>query len=176
MRTSSRYSDTRRRHFIDLLNDTDQYWIETMGDRLFHDLNYYDLFTRMWLRLNNGLDSHNNHNSPSRRANSAESGVTQANATALRKSELYQLMPNVSQRTAVKYVQIAIDHGLLIESIDPGDLRSRRVTMSPDLKRKIELFLDYSISVFDSLRPTRELANPPSKGTKPRDGEVAHNA
>jgi hypothetical protein len=170
MKTCSRYSDTRRRHFIDLLNDTDQYWVEIMGDRLFHDLNYYDLFTRMWLRLNNGLDS---HNSPSGPGNASGANVS---AEALRKSELYQLMPNVSQRTAVKYIQIAIDHGLLIEWVDPGDLRSRRVAMSADLKRKIELFLDYSISVFDSLRPRRELANPPSKGTKPRDGEVAHNA
>jgi len=132
MNTPCRYPDTRRRDFIDLINDTDQYWVEVMGDRLFHDLNYYDLFTRMWLRLNNDRDS--------------PGGTVEA----FRKSELYQLMPNVSQRTAIKYIQIAIDQGLLIERMDPGDLRSRRVTMSADLKRRIELFLDYSISVFET--------------------------
>jgi hypothetical protein len=138
MNTSCRYSDTRRREFIDLLNDTDQYWVEVMGDRLFHDLNYYDLFTRMWLRSNkarNGLNSHNGSGRP---------------METFGKSELYQLMPNVSQRTAIKYIQIAIDNGLLVEQADPGDLRSRRITMSADLKRKIELFLDYSISVFEA--------------------------
>jgi hypothetical protein len=115
----------RRRQFIQLLNSTDQYWMDVLEDKLFHDLNYYDLFTQMWLRLN------------------GTPGDT------FYKSELYQLMPNISQRTAIKYIQVAIDHGLLIEHIGPDDLRSKRITMSAGLKRKIELFLDYSISVFE---------------------------
>jgi hypothetical protein len=127
MNKPEKQADARRRKFIQLLNNTDQYWIDVLGNQLFHDLNYYDLFTQMWLRLNGG------------------------NCDTFHKSELYQLMPNISQRTAVKYIQIAIDHGLLIEHIDPEDLRSRRVTMSADLKQKIELFLDYSISVFEAL-------------------------
>ena len=95
--------------------------MDVLGDKLFHDLNYYDLFTQMWLKHDH----------------------------IFHKSELHQLMPNISQRTAVKYVQIAIDHGLLIEHTDPEDLRSKLITMSAGLKRKIELFLDYSISVFE---------------------------
>ena len=114
-------TNARRRQVIQLLNSTDQYWMDALGDKLFHDLNYYDLFTQMWLRFDD----------------------------TFHKSELYQLMPNVSQRTAIKYVQIAIDHGLLVEHINPDDLRSRRITMSADLVQKIELFLDYSISVFE---------------------------
>ena len=76
-------------------------------------------------------------------------------------------MPNVSQRTAIKYIQIAIDQGLLIERMDPGDLRSRRVTMSADLKRRIELFLDYSISVFE----TFPLASRVLSGTSQAEAE-----
>lgn len=121
----------RRRQFVQLINRTDQYWMDVLGEKLFHDLNYYDLFTQMWL----------NHNH------------------TFHKSELHQLMPNVSQRTAVKYVQIAIDHGLLIEHTDPEDLRSKRITMSAGLKRKIELFLDYSISVFETY-PSRDPDQP----------------
>ena len=83
MNTPCRHPDTRRCDFISLLNDTDQYWVEVMGDRLFHDLNYYDLFTQMWLRLNNRRDT--------------PSGAGEA----FRKSELYQFMPNISQRTTV---------------------------------------------------------------------------
>jgi hypothetical protein len=149
MNSPCRYPDTRRRDFIDLLNDTDQYWVEVMGDRLFHDLNYYDLFTRMWLRLNNS------------------SGTT---VEAFRKSELYQLMPNISQRTAVKYIQMAIDQGLLIEQADPGDLRSRKITMSADLQRKIESFLDYSISVFDTFSPATSQME-----IEPRTDGAAHD-
>lgn len=124
------YSNERRRHFIRLLTSTDRYWVEVMGDSLFHDLNYYDLFTQMWLTSKN------------------------ASRGSFRKSDLYRLMPNISQRTAIKYIQIAIDHGLLIEHTDAEDLRSRRVAMSPGLKRKIELFLDYSIAIFEALAPS----------------------
>ncbi len=120
-----KYGNLRRRQFIQLINRTDQYWMEILGNKLFHDLNYYDLFTQMWLQHDG----------------------------TFHKSELYRLMPNISQRTAVKYVQIAIDHGFLIEHSDPQDLRSKRITMSAELKRKIELFLDYAISVFETFPP-----------------------
>jgi hypothetical protein len=120
----SRQSNTKRRQFVQMINRTDQYWMDILGDKLFHDLNYYDLFTQMWLK----------------------------HEQTFHKSEQHQLMPNISQRTAVKYVQIAIDHGLLIEHADPEDLRSKLITMSAGLKRKIELFLDYSISVFENCR------------------------
>src|SRR5687768_10354650 len=120
-----RQPDEERCRFIRQLTSVDQYWVEVLGDSLFHDMNYYDLFTGMWLRHNSAPDS----------------------TFRFRKSELYQLMPHISQRTAVKYVQISIDHGLLIEETDPGDLRSRRITVSPDLQRRIELFLDYAIAV-----------------------------
>ncbi|WP_232298015.1 MarR family transcriptional regulator [Nitrosospira sp. NpAV] len=125
MSKPDRPANARRREFIQLLNNTDQYWMDVLGDKLFHDLNYYDLFTQMWLQLD---------------------GTTR---DTFYKSELHQLMPNISQRTAIKYIQIAIDHGLLIEHIDPEDLRSKQITMSAGLKQKIELFLDYSISVFE---------------------------
>jgi hypothetical protein len=162
MNTPCRYSDTRRRQFIGLLSDTDQYWVEVMGDRLFHDLNYYDLFTRMWLRSNEA------RNGPS-----GSSGPIET----FRKSELYQLMPNVSQRTAIKYIQIAIDNGLLIERMNSGDLRSRQITMSADLTQRIELFLDYSISVFEKFPPPASVlpGNSPTK-TEASGSGAAHEA
>jgi hypothetical protein len=126
-----RKSNARRRQFVQLLTDLDQYWIEVLGNKLFHDLNYYDLFTQMWLKIDSSEDD------------------------TFRKSELYKLMPHISQRTAIKYIQTAIDHGLLIERTDPQDQRSRQITMSADLKRKIEFFLDHSISILQetSWRP-----------------------
>ena len=123
-----RQPDETRCRFIRQLTSVDEYWVEVLGDSLFHDMNYYDLFTGMWLR----------HNS--------EPG----GAFRFRKSELHRFMPHVSQRTAVKYVQTAIDRGLLVEETDSADLRSKRITMSPDLQRRIELFLDYAISIFET--------------------------
>jgi DNA-binding MarR family transcriptional regulator len=66
-----------------------------------------------------------------------------------RKTDLYQFMPKVSQRTAAKYIQIAIDRGLLLERPDTEDRRSKRITIADDLKIRIERFLDYSIDVFN---------------------------
>lgn len=129
MANPSRQRDVQRRQFIRLLTSVDQYWVDVLGDKLFHDMNYYDLFTQMWLRLND------------------------VPSTTFRKSELHRLMPHISQRTAVKYVQISIDHGLLIEETDPVDRRSRRITMSADLRRRIELFIDHSISIFQAPLP-----------------------
>lgn len=121
MNKSQEQTHTKRCQFIQFLANIDDYWVEVLGDKRFHDLNYYDLFTQMWLKINTGSNDQ------------------------FRKSDLYIFMPNVSQRTAIKYIQVAIDHGLLIEHTDPEDLRSRQITMSDDLKRKIEKFLDHAI-------------------------------
>ena len=101
-----RQSNARRHQFVQLLTDLDQYWIEVLGNKLFHDLNYYDLFTQMWLKINSSEND------------------------TFRKSELYKLMPHISQRTAIKYIQTAIDHGLLIERMAPHDRRCQIARLS----------------------------------------------
>ena len=40
-----RHSNMERRQFVQLINLTDHYWMDVLGDELFHYLNYYDLFT-----------------------------------------------------------------------------------------------------------------------------------
>ncbi|MCP1674991.1 hypothetical protein J2T57_002129 [Natronocella acetinitrilica] len=115
-----RSTDQRRKAFVMALTDMDRYWGELFGDEVYYDLNYSDLFTRMWLEREREF----------------------------RKTQLYDLMPKVSHRTAVKYVQRAIDEGLLVERVDPDDLRSKRVSMSAALVSRIEEFLDYSLEVF----------------------------
>lgn len=130
MNTSQEQTHEKRCQFIQFLANIDEYWVEVLGDKRFHDLNYYDLFTQMWLKLNTGAHGQ------------------------FRKSDLYMFMPNVSQRTAIKYIQVAINHGLLIEHTDPEDLRSKQITMSDDLKRKIEKFLDHAILMLAELPST----------------------
>lgn len=115
------YSDRRRRAFVIALQASDACWGEVFGDDIFYDLNYSDLFTNMWL----------------------------ARERAFKKTELYAFMPKVSHRTAVKYVQLAVERGLLQEAPDPHDGRLKRITMSPDLERRIEEFLDYSLHTFE---------------------------
>lgn len=115
------YSDRRRRAFVVALQESDACWGEVFGDDIFYDLNYSDLFTRMWLE----------------------------GERRFKKTELYAFMPKVSHRTAVKYVQLAVERGLLREAADPRDRRLKRITMSADLRGRIEQFLDYSLHTFE---------------------------
>ena len=115
------WSDRRRTAFVSALTEMDRYWGEILGDEAFYDLNYSDLFTRMWLRRDHWF----------------------------RKTDLYPLMPKVSHRTAVKYIQKAIDSGLLLEKQDPDDMRCKRIAMSEDLIRRIEQFMDHALSTFE---------------------------
>ena len=104
-----KYADRRRRAFVIALQESDAHWGALFGDEVFYDLNYSDLFTRMWL----------------------------ARDRAFTKTELYRFMPKVSHRTAVKYVQTAIEKGLLDETVDDQVRRRRRITMSPQLLKVI---------------------------------------
>ncbi len=119
-----KYADRRRRAFVVALQESDAHWGALFGDDVFYDLNYSDLFTRMWL----------------------------ARDRAFTKTELYRFMPKVSHRTAVKYVQTAIEKGLLDETVDDQDRRRRRITMSPQLLKVIEAFLDASLQTFEKRR------------------------
>ena len=119
-----KYADRRRRAFVIALQESDAHWGALFGDEVFYDLNYSDLFTRMWLDRDR----------------------------AFTKTELYRFMPKVSHRTAVKYVQTAIEKGLLDETVDDQDRRRRRITMSPQLLKVIEDFLDASLQTFEKRR------------------------
>ena len=119
-----KYADRRRRAFVIALQESDAHWGALFGDEVFYDLNYSDLFTRMWL----------------------------ARDRAFTKTELYRFMPKVSHRTAVKYVQTAIEKGLLDETVDDQDRRRRRITMSPQLLKVIEDFLDASLQTCEKRR------------------------
>jgi DNA-binding MarR family transcriptional regulator len=49
-------------------------------------------------------------------------------------------------------VQTAIEKGLLDETVDDQDRRRRRITMSPQLLKVIEDFLDASLQTFEKRR------------------------
>jgi len=117
-----RHSTARRTSFVLALHEIDRFWGQVLQEEAYYDLNYSDLFTRMWL----------------------------ARDKALKKTHLYTFMPRVSHRTAVKYVQRAIASGLLTEKPDPGDSRSKRVALSEELSRNIEAYIDHALTTFEA--------------------------
>ena len=114
-------ANTQRIQAAQAIFAIDSFWAETFADTALSDLNYCDLFTQMWL---------------------ARNGPAQP------KTELYNLMPNISRRTAVKYVQKAIDDEILIEHECETDKRIRLVTLSDRAVDKVERFLDHTCASF----------------------------
>lgn len=115
-----RYNVGSRTEAAVAIFDIDSFWAQSFADTNLNDLNYCDLFTQMWLKRD----------------------------ARLAKTELYELMPNISRRTAVKYVQKAIDQGLLEECECEQDRRVRLVSMSSDCLRRVDRFLDFTCQRF----------------------------
>ena len=95
-RMSRKYSNTQRALASRAILDMDAFWAQTFAASGTGDLNYCDLFTHLWLLRDQPPQP---------------------------KTELYPLMPNISRRTAVKYVQHAIEHGMLNEEPCATDRR-----------------------------------------------------
>ena len=112
----SRISTKQRSSIAQAILDIDVHWAKTFQAAGLSHLDYCDLFVHMWLRRKQPL----------------------------RKTDLYPLMPNVSPRTAVKYVQRAIDSGFILEFPDKCDRRARMVNMSDKVLADVERFLDYT--------------------------------
>jgi hypothetical protein len=118
-----RYSVGSRTEAAVAIFDIDSFWADIFSDTQLNDLNYCDLFTQMWLRRD----------------------------ALLPKSELTELMPNISRRTAVKYVQRAIEQGMLTEQECDHDRRIRLVSLSADCAGRVEQFLDFTCQRFGSV-------------------------
>ncbi|RKP54844.1 MarR family transcriptional regulator [Pararobbsia silviterrae] len=95
--------------------DMDLQWSASFEDLGLHDLNYSDLFCRMWID----------------------------DQASFPKTALYEFMPGVSRRTAVRYVQALIDAGHLFEASAEHDRRVKFVSLAPDIAHRLEGFLGY---------------------------------
>jgi len=116
-----RFDQANRVEAARAIFDIDSFWAQAFADTNLNDLNYCDLFTQMWLM-------HQQDGLP--------------------KTELYELMPNISRRTAVKYLQRAIEEGMLEETESPRDRRVRLVSLSRRCIEKVQRFLDYTCERF----------------------------
>ncbi|MFM0337092.1 MarR family transcriptional regulator [Paraburkholderia fungorum] len=103
--------------------DMDWQWSAHFADLGLNDLNYSDLFCRMWM----DDESH------------------------FAKTALYEFMPGVSRRTAVRYVQHLIDSGWLLETASDQDRRIKQVSLAVSIEERLEQFLAYVHQRFAAL-------------------------
>ncbi|GAB2886514.1 hypothetical protein GCM10027093_21990 [Paraburkholderia jirisanensis] len=103
--------------------DMDHQWSAQFGELGLNDLNYSDLFCQMW-------------------ANRGDQFA---------KTALYDFMPGVSRRTAVRYVQQLIDAGWLIETSAAHDRRIKHVQLALAIEERLEQFLAFVHQRFAAL-------------------------
>lgn len=103
--------------------DMDWQWSAHFGDLGLNDLNYSDLFCRMWVDKE----------------------------AYFAKTALYDFMPGVSRRTAVRYVQELIDAGWLLETNSEQDRRIKQISLAASIEDRLEQFLAYVLQRFAAL-------------------------
>jgi hypothetical protein len=64
----------------------------------------------------------------------------------VRKTDALGTMKGVrSPHTAGKYVEAAIEHGLIVQSDNPSDARSKLLTLSPEMQSRLDAFFDRAL-------------------------------
>lgn len=115
---SSSYTDGERREYLTMSDRLGRRWIEIFaGNTEFYSAVYWDLLSGLW-------------RSPG----------------PVRKTDALRMMTAVrSTHTAGKYVETALRHGLIVETENPEDARSRLIALSPAMHKRLDGFFDAAI-------------------------------
>jgi hypothetical protein len=119
MSVELKYNSTQRKEYLNTMDRVAVHWLEVFhGNDLFYDAQYWDLFTKIWR---------------------SDKPVT--------KTEALDCMTGIkSAHTAGKYLATAIREGLLVDEPNPEDRRSRFISLSPEMKERLDVFFDRAIS------------------------------
>ncbi len=115
---AGRYNSDQRMEYLNMTNRIGQRWVDVFeGDVEFYSAAYWDLFTGVW----------------------------QA-AGPVRKTDALKFMTAVkSAHTAGKYVDAAVAHGVLVETENPEDARSRLLDLSPAMRIRLDDFFESAV-------------------------------
>ena len=113
-----RYSARQRLQYLAMTDRLGRAWLTVFaGNTDFYSAAYWDLLTALWRR-----------------------------AEPLRKTDALKAMTAIkSAHTAGKYLQEALDQGLIVEAENPEDARSKLVELSPDMRRRLDRFFDGAV-------------------------------
>lgn len=125
------YSPQQRRQYLDLLDRIGAAWIGVFdGDTEFYSSAYWDLLTEIWRQ-----------------------------DAPVRKTDALRFMKAIkSAHTAGKYVDGAVRVGILVETDNPEDARSRLLSLSPGMRARLDAFFDTALGEIQST--AREIGAP----------------
>lgn len=132
-----KYNTDQHAEYLLMTERIGLHWLEVFrGDTEFYSAAYWDLLTGLW-------------RCPG----------------PVRKTEVLGFMKAIrSPHTAGKYVEAAIRRGFAVETDNPEDARSKLVVLAPDMRARLDAFLDHAIT---ELRASSR--NVDEKGPSPRD-------
>jgi hypothetical protein len=112
------YTDNQRRVYLEFTDRIGRGWVEVFeGDTDFYDAAFWDLFTHLW-----------------------------RNPKPVRKTDAGRAITGVkSPLTAAKYIDTALNRGMIIEKENPEDARSKLLALSPPMRAQMDAFFDDAV-------------------------------
>ncbi len=112
------YNAAQRRLYLEMIDRIGANWMEVFrGDTEFYSTAYWDLLKEIW-------------RAPG----------------PVRKTDALRFMSAIrSAHTAGKYVEGAIRRGILVEVDNPRDARSKLLSLSPEMRQRIDGFFDAAV-------------------------------
>lgn len=113
-----RYNAEQRLEYLAMIDRVGQAWLSVFaGNTEFYSANYWDLLTGLWRQPD-----------------------------PLRKTDALKTMTAIkSAHTAGKYLQDALAHGLIRETENPEDARSKLVELAPETRQRLDGFFDNAV-------------------------------
>ena len=113
-----KYNNAQHKQYLEMIDGIGHRWVEVFeGNSQFYSAAYWDLLTGIW------------------RADGA-----------VRKTDALRYMTAIkSAHTASKYVEHSIKEGILIESDNPDDARSKLLVLSEDMRGRLNSFFDSAV-------------------------------
>ena len=114
------FTPEERQLYLTMIDQVGTAWIDVFeGDTEFYSAAYWDLLTEIW-------------RSPG----------------PVRKTDALKFMKAIkSAHTAGKYIDEAVRVGLIVENDNPRDARSKLLTLSPEMRGRLDRFFDRALAL-----------------------------
>ncbi len=119
MPNGMKYNAAQHRQYLDMMEGIGGCWLDVFdGNEAFYSAQYWDLFKTIW-----------------------------RSARPVTKTEALNCMTGIkSAHTAGRYLQTALEEGLLVEEDNPADRRSRFIHLSAAMEARLDKFFDRAVS------------------------------
>jgi hypothetical protein len=113
-----KYTVGQRKEYLNMIDNVGQNWLDVfLGDPEFYSSAYWDLLTRIW-----------------------------KSDRPVRKTDALKFMIAIkSAQTAGKYLESAIGRGFILEEENPKDARSKLVSLSSQMRGRLDVFFDQAV-------------------------------